>query len=92
MDFGIQGKVALVMGAGGGLGSAIARSLAREGAVVAVCDIDRQAADKVAAAIRQAGGNAQPFVVDLAVPERLDDAVATIAAALGPIDIRMRCA
>jgi 3-oxoacyl-[acyl-carrier protein] reductase len=87
MDLGIQGKVALVMGAGGGLGGAIARSLAREGARVAVCDIDQDAAAQVAGAIRQAGGTAQPFVVDLSVPERLDDAVAAISTALGPVDI-----
>lgn len=87
MDLGIQGKVALVMGAGGGLGGAIARSLARESARVAVCDIDQQAAAQVVDAIRQAGGTAQPFVVDLSVPERLDDAVAFITAALGPVDI-----
>jgi 3-oxoacyl-[acyl-carrier protein] reductase len=43
MDFGLQGKTALVLGGGGGLGRAIARSLAREGARVAVGDIDAAA-------------------------------------------------
>ena len=40
MDLGITGKTALVLGAGGGLGGAIAKALAREGARVALGDID----------------------------------------------------
>jgi 3-oxoacyl-[acyl-carrier protein] reductase len=43
MDLGLQGKTALVLGAGGGLGGAIARTLAREGVRVAIADIDAQA-------------------------------------------------
>ena len=40
MDLGIAGKTALVLGAGGGLGGAIARSLSREGVKVAAADLD----------------------------------------------------
>lgn len=47
MNLGLNGKVALVLGAGGGLGSAIASTTAKEGAQVAVADIDG-GADRVA--------------------------------------------
>ena len=43
MDLGLQNKTALVCGGGGGLGRAIASALAREGANIAVADIDRNA-------------------------------------------------
>ena len=46
MDLGIKGRTALILGAGGGLGSAIAKSLAVEGAQVAVADINKEAAEK----------------------------------------------
>ena len=46
MDFGLKDKTALVLGAGGGLGSAIAVKLAREGARIAAADIDLAAAEK----------------------------------------------
>jgi 3-oxoacyl-[acyl-carrier protein] reductase len=66
MDFKIKGKVALVTGAGGGLGSAIASSLASEGAKVVVADIHREAAEQAAQAIRAAGGDAFVLQWDLA--------------------------
>ncbi|MCC8973563.1 SDR family NAD(P)-dependent oxidoreductase, partial [Bradyrhizobium brasilense] len=43
MDLGVKSKVALVLGAGGGLGGAIACSLAKEGAAVAIADINEEA-------------------------------------------------
>lgn len=58
MDLGISGKCALVLGAGGGLGGAIAHTLAAEGAKVVVADIDGGAAAKAADSIRLAGGEA----------------------------------
>ena len=48
MDLGLRGKTALVLGAGGGLGRAIAKSLAQEGARVAVGDIKAEALDPTA--------------------------------------------
>ena len=59
MDLGINGKVALVLGAGGGLGGAIARELAGEGAGVVVADIDGDAAGATVAAIEATGGSAR---------------------------------
>ena len=49
MDLGLKGKVALVLGAGGGLGGAIARTLAREGAKVAAADIDADSVNRTRA-------------------------------------------
>lgn len=77
MDLQIKGKVALVTGGGGGLGSAIACSLAREGARVVVADINEEAAGRCALAIRQAGGEAFPMYWDLgkldSVPAHLEE-------------------
>lgn len=87
MDLGIRGKTALVLGAGGGLGGAIARALAAQGAQVALGDLDPQAAEKNAAAIRAAGGRAIALQWDLADLDRIDPAVTQIETELGPVDI-----
>jgi 3-oxoacyl-[acyl-carrier protein] reductase len=65
MDLGIKGKTALVLGAGGGLGSAIAKSLAIEGSQVAVADINKEAAEKTVADIQAIGGSAMAVGWDL---------------------------
>jgi 3-oxoacyl-[acyl-carrier protein] reductase len=87
MDLGIKDKVALVLGAGGGLGSAIATTLAKEGARVALADIDAAAVDRVAAEIKQAGGNAMAVAFDLADRAAMDVRVTAIEAGFGPVDI-----
>jgi NAD(P)-dependent dehydrogenase (short-subunit alcohol dehydrogenase family) len=61
-----DGKVALVTGAGSGLGEAISRELAAKGAKVAVTDIRLDAAEKVAAGIRESGGEALALQQDTA--------------------------
>jgi len=83
MDLGIAGKTALVLGAGGGLGGAIARSLAREGVKVAAADLDLKAAEKTASALK----NALALAWDLADLAAIDGHVAKIEQTLGPIDI-----
>ncbi|AXQ93961.1 SDR family oxidoreductase [Cereibacter azotoformans] len=87
MDLGIGGKTALVLGAGGGLGGAIARSLAREGVRVALGDIDLAAAEATAEAIRAEGGTALPLAWDLADLGAIDAHIRRIEAELGPVDI-----
>ncbi|MFT4118819.1 SDR family oxidoreductase [Bradyrhizobium sp.] len=87
MDLGLKNKTALVLGAGGGLGSRIAATLAAEGAQVALGDIDLEAAAKAAAAITEAGGRALPLKIDLADIAALDGHVTRIEAELGPVDV-----
>ena len=66
MKLGFEGKVAVVTGAGSGIGAAVSRQLGREGAEVIVADLDADAAHGVAAEIRSLGGSAHDFVVDVA--------------------------
>ena len=87
MDLGIDGKVALVLGGGGGLGSAIARTLAGEGARVAVADLSGDAAEKTASAIRDVGGNAVALQWDLAELGKIDAHISSIEDRLGSVDI-----
>lgn len=85
MDLGISGCTALVLGGGGGLGGAIARSLAGEGVHVAVADIDGGAAQATAAAV--SGVQSLPLEWDLADLSCIDDRVRTVERELGPVDI-----
>lgn len=87
MDFGIQGRVALVSGAGGGLGRAMAIALAGEGVQVAVCGRTLAALQETVSLIEQQGGTAQAWVLDLAAPESFDDVLMQIRRALGPVGI-----
>jgi 3-oxoacyl-[acyl-carrier protein] reductase len=87
MDLGLNGRTALVLGAGGGLGGAIARTLAREGARVAVADIDAQALAPVAAEITAAGGQALAVQWDLADLSVIEANIARIESELGAVDI-----
>ena len=88
MDLGIAGKTALVLGAGGGLGSAIALSLAREGANVALADISEEALDRTQAKVREVA-KAKVIAVpwDLAEIDRIDDHVSAIERQLGEVAI-----
>ncbi|QOV33181.1 SDR family oxidoreductase [Streptomyces ferrugineus] len=81
------GKVGVVTGAGGGIGSAIARRLAREGATVVVCDVDGAAADKVAGEIAGEGGKAEAHQFDLADTMACVQAVDEVVARHGRLDV-----
>lgn len=87
MDLGIRGKTALVLGAGGGLGGAIAHSLAREGVRVALGDLDFPAAEATAEAIQREGGTALPLAWDLADIDVIDANIGQIESEFGPVDI-----
>jgi 3-oxoacyl-[acyl-carrier protein] reductase len=84
MDLGLQGRVALVMGASQGIGRGIAAALVREGARVAIASRSRERIEEAAAEI---SGEAVPFVADTDDLERLGELPAEVEAALGPIDI-----
>ena len=82
----LQGRIALVTGAARGIGRAIAETLARHGADVAVADV-RAAAEKTAATVRESGRNSVAAVFDISDPEEVTNAVARLADELGAIDI-----
>ncbi|VFR33651.1 3-oxoacyl-[acyl-carrier protein] reductase [plant metagenome] len=87
MDFKIQNKTALVLGGGGGLGGAIAASLAGEGAKVAVADISLEAAQATVDTLKKAGHDAIALQWDLAQLDVIDARIAEIESKLGPVDI-----
>ena len=87
MDLGLSGKVALVFGAGGGLGSAIARALGSEGANVVLADINAEAAESVAADIRGNNKHAMALQWDLNELSSIDGHISQIEKELGPVDI-----
>lgn len=88
MDLGIAGRTALVLAGGGGLGSAIARELAAEGARVAVAGRTEEKSAAVVDAIVAAGGTAWATPAwDLSDLDAIESRITEIESALGPIDI-----
>jgi NAD(P)-dependent dehydrogenase (short-subunit alcohol dehydrogenase family) len=88
----VEGKVALVAGAGGGIGGAGAVSLAREGGSVVCADIDAVAAEATAARIRAAGGRAIATALDVRDRAAVDAAVAATVRDFGKLDVLLDCA
>jgi 3-oxoacyl-[acyl-carrier protein] reductase len=83
----LEGKRAVVTGAGQGIGRAIARRLASEGAAVAVLDIDETRASAVAREIEVGGGRAKAYKLDVGDPEAAANVMRDVAADFGGIDI-----
>ena len=87
MDLGIKNKTALVFGAGSGLGRAIAISLGKEGAKVALAGRTMANLEKTAQAIEAAGGQAYCIAWDLGNLAAIDELFTQIEKNLGPVDI-----
>jgi 2-keto-3-deoxy-L-fuconate dehydrogenase len=85
--FSLDGKTALVTGAGSGIGREIALLYAKQGATVAVADISEAGRTAVADEIAGAGGTAFPLELDVADLDAANAAVATIVTATGRLDI-----
>ena len=81
-----DGKVAIVTGAGGGIGQAYAEAIAREGAAVVVADINTAGVERVAAGIVAEGGRALAVPVDVAVPASAEAMAQHTIAEFGGID------
>ena len=87
MDLELKGKVALITGAGQGVGRGIAMVLAAEGVKVAINDLFQEKADKVAKEIKEKGGTAIGVQADITNLDQVKAMVSKIAAELGPVNI-----
>ena len=85
--FDLTGQVAVVTGAGSGLGASIAEGLALSGASVAVVDINIENARQIADKIKSNGGNSLSYECDINNSEMVDNTVSEITKQLGEINI-----
>ncbi|SRR5277367_6621010 len=83
----LHNHIAVVTGAGSGIGRAIAQGYAREGAALAVLDINGEAAAKTAQEIRDAGGKAQAFTLDVTDRMACREVAAKVASQVGAVSI-----
>jgi meso-butanediol dehydrogenase/(S,S)-butanediol dehydrogenase/diacetyl reductase len=83
----LDGQVAIVTGAGRGIGRAIAQRLARDGAWVVVADLDRGLASSVAAEVAALGGQALPVAVDVTRRDDVEAMVRETVARFGRLNI-----
>lgn len=83
----LKDRVAIITGAGSGIGRAGALIMAREGAHVIVADIDLENAEETVRQIAEAGGSGESLVVDVMDDQALEGGIAKIAARHGRIDI-----
>jgi NAD(P)-dependent dehydrogenase (short-subunit alcohol dehydrogenase family) len=89
--FRLDGRVALVPGGGGAIGSALAGALAGAGARVAVIDVTDERAEDAAARIRAAGSEVIAFGADVTSEAECERVVAATVAAFGRLDIVVNC-
>jgi NAD(P)-dependent dehydrogenase (short-subunit alcohol dehydrogenase family) len=83
----LAGKVAIVTGAGGGIGSAISRQFAAEGASVVCLDINGAAVETTSEAVMRAGGQSLTLVADVAFEETAIEAVSLARSRFGRLDV-----
>ncbi len=83
----MNAKTALVLGGSGGLGRAISRALAAEGANVAVAGVHPEAIAETEAAVAAAGGNSIGLAWDLSDLSQIDEQISKVESAFGPVDI-----
>lgn len=88
----LEGKVVCLTGAGGGIAKASARACAREGARVALFEIDRDLGASAASQINDEGGTALFVHADVTLDDSVREGIARVAAAFGRIDALFNCA
>ncbi len=82
-----EGQTAVVTGAGGGIGTEIARRFAREGAHVIVCDVTQEFAQRTVDVITMDGGSASPAAFDVADPDDVNAFARDVLSTQGRIDV-----
>jgi NAD(P)-dependent dehydrogenase (short-subunit alcohol dehydrogenase family) len=82
-----EDQVALVTGAGSGIGAATARRFAQEGATVALADLNPAAAEEIAAQIEHEGGSAEAFQQDVSDPGSVQDSIQAVLDRFGRLDV-----
>jgi len=90
-QFSLEGKAALLTGGAGGIGAALAYALCSAGAATAICDLNLEQAEKVAAELRSKGLQAKAFAVDLTQVKSIRKCADAVADAFGKIDILVNC-
>src|SRR5438132_1040028 len=83
----LQGKVAIVTGAAGGIGKAIAQRFAREGAKMVIADLNLEQANATAAEIKSSGGEARGVAMDVTSEDAVNAGVTATVTAYGGVDI-----
>jgi 3-oxoacyl-[acyl-carrier protein] reductase len=87
MQIDLRGKVAIVTGAGRGIGQVIATTLAREGVRTIVTDVRPEALDALGAEFRRQGWSGRQYACDVRDPRRIAEVVEDVVAGYGRIDI-----
>jgi 3-oxoacyl-[acyl-carrier protein] reductase len=88
----VENRVAFVTGAGRGIGQAVCKKLASEGAAVGVADMEQDVAEETVGQIRAAGGKALALACDVTKREQVEAAVERTVGEFGKVDILVACA
>jgi 3-oxoacyl-[acyl-carrier protein] reductase len=83
----LQGLVSVITGAGSGIGRASALAFAREGACVLVADLNAAGAEATVQEIRASNGAAEPYAIDVTIPEAVGGMLAHVVQRFGRLDV-----
>lgn len=88
----LEKKVAIVTGAGKGMGQETAKLFAAEGAAVAAVDVNLESAEATVVEIKANGGNAKAFKIDISNEDDVKNGIAAVVKEFGKLDILVNCA